>query len=213
MWVGVIGGDVSIVSGSSSSNNGGSILLHSGVSSTNVGGNIYLQPGSGVSADGSVTFKKASGLSNFGVISESVLDFSISSSVIIESLGTVEISSLSSMTLSASNGINIGDSFIHGFEIGGGSTVNNEITLNKQAGYFTIPGTPTGFDSVFVTVYNSHAQSGNIVLSSIMVSPGTQCSPLIRRSQADIGVIHFEIYNYFFPSCTGNIGIQFLLIG
>jgi len=205
------GGNIDLLGGSSSFNNGGSIFLAGGVGSSGVGGNIYIQPGLG-SSDGSVFFMLTSGVSMFGVISESIFDFSISSSVRIQSFGIVDISSGSTITLSAANGIDLGDSYIHGFESGSGSTINNEVTINKQAGYFLMPGPPMNYDSENVTMYNDRSQEDSIVIATVMESPGATCTPIIRRARAFEGYIRFEVFNYYYPMCIGNVGISFFLI-
>eukprot|EP00979_Chaetoceros_neogracilis_P002302 scaffold395_cov265-Chaetoceros_neogracile.AAC.46 len=204
------GGDITVAAGSGGIN-GGSLLLKSGTGVSGNGGNVYLNPGSnGVSA-GTVSFFASS---TFFSSNEAVFDVTATGQVTIESYGDLDLISSQSISLSATNGIDLDESFLYGFEIAPEAAVSSlQVTINAQSGSFTIPMHASHTVSSFYTLYNNRVTSDSLFFSQTINSVGSNCDPHIKKAVCHVGYVDIEITEYRGLDCTSDATIAFLVIG
>lgn len=207
----VRGGYLSLSYGSGSTT-AGAVLVSGGTGTTGLGGNIYFKPGSGVS-DGSIYFVKAGSSTNYGVIAESVFDFSGVSTISLSSLGSVQLSAASTMTLTASSGISLGNSYIYDFESGSGMVASGEVTINAMAGFISSESTSlTSGATESMTVYNNRVNANSIVLVSMGKNDGNNCYILIRNVSNSAGEFTVEAKNKSTDDCSTRFQLNFFVI-
>lgn len=128
--------------------------------------------------------------------------------------GTIQFSSSTTMTLSASNGISLGDSNVFGFETGSGTVgvaVPSEVTLNKMAGKITSETVNLAASAKDeITLFNSRVTASSIV----MVNPGGNggCRPMVYTALPSLGSVDIRVMNMASTACTQAYTLNFIVI-
>ena len=211
------GGPVSLSGGTGTSGNGGDVIISGGTSSATNGGNVFLLGGSngGSGVDGSIKFATVGNIgSPHLVTADLTFDVSVASDFDVTSGGTIDFVASNSISLSANNGINFADSFLHGFEIASTEAISSyQVTINSQAGSFTVPTLGLYESSHAYTLYNNRISTGSLFFSQLMNFSGSECVPSIRKAICHSGYVDLDLANYSGSDCTGDATIAFFVIG
>jgi len=192
---------------------GGSITLNAGSSPSGAGGNIYLKPGNG-SSDGAVYFVNLSTNANYGVISESTLDFSGQSTMSMSFSGAVDISSSATVTIQGTGGVDFGDSYAYGFETGTatvGTEVSGEIAINTMTGVLTseFSNLGAGVTNSFEVV-NTRVNAASMVLVTVRDDGG--CDPMVKKVRPEANRFFVSVKNMAATSCTSAFTLNFVVM-
>lgn len=193
---------------------GSPVNINAGSSAGGVGGNIYLKAGAGTSS-GSIYFVNPSTESNFGVISDSTVDFSGLSTWTMSTSGTTQLSSSTTITLEATNGISLGESNIYDFETGsstvGGDNPSGEVEMHKMAGKITSEiANLAASDTDEINFYNNRVTANSIVIFTIGEDGG--CEPVVLKASPSSGKVSIRVKNFAASACTQPYTLQFMVI-
>ena len=206
------GGAISLTVGSSSTSNGGSITLSAGTADIS-GGNIYLKPGN-ASTGGSVYFVNPANGLNYGIISESSFSFSLLSAASITAAGSIDLSSSSIITLTATNGISMGDSYVYDFETSSGvvgSTTPDELIIHSMSGVITSETSDLGSGSEDTfRLWNSRVYSTSMVFANIASS--SDCVLMVSNLLTGTNYVDVTVYNSGGSACTSTYTLNFFVV-
>mmetsp|Transcript_24889 Transcript_24889/g.23900 ORF Transcript_24889/g.23900 Transcript_24889/m.23900 type:complete len:110 (-) Transcript_24889:37-366(-) len=108
----------------------------------------------------------------------------------------------------------MGGSNVYDFDIGSGTVLSGQVTLNKMAGYITGETVLAAYGSEDITFYNSHIHSGSSVIFTMRnnIGNGGGCTPSIVRSMPSTGFVELTIFNGYSNNCVSPSPVSFLVI-
>jgi hypothetical protein len=149
---------------------------------------------------------------NYGVISESTLDFSGLTTASLSTSGTIDVTSSSSITLTAGSGISMGDSYVYGFEKGTGTVDSfSEVYIDAMAGSITSYSTALASGShETIAMINSRITTSSLVM--VTTGYSNNCQPIVYQSIPDDGWVEIRVTNKGPDPCSTAYTLNFIVI-
>jgi hypothetical protein len=130
--------------------------------------------------------------------------------------GTTQLSSSTTITLEATNGIMLGESNISGFEtgsstVGVGDDPSGEVEMHKMAGKITSEiANLAASDTDEIELYINRVTANSIFIVNIGEDGG--CKPVVVKASPSSGRVSIRVTNIGASACTQPYTLHFMVI-
>ena len=130
------------------------------------------------------------------------------------STGTVDFASSTTITLSATSGISLGDSRVYGFEKGSGTVgdvISGRVTINAMSGKITSEDTALpAADIDPIILFNNQVTASSLV--QVTTSDSGGCQPMVFEALPSSGQVDINVKNVAGSACTRAYTLSFWVV-
>ena len=118
------------------------------------------------------------------------------------------------MTIQGTSGIDIGDSYMYGYETGTatvGTVTSGEISINKMTGVLTseFSNIGAGVTNSFEVV-NTRVSASSIVMMTVRDNGG--CEPVVTKVEPAANSFFVDVENMAATACTSAFTLNFMVV-